>query len=425
MANSFIVGWRQVAACFLLLAAIAFVSAGYSVVAVPLGQEFGPSRMVLMLAMTVMSAVAAVLAPVLGSLMDRMPLGRLMMLGSLLLAAGYFALSFTTSFMHVLVIFGLLVAPGTVLIGPMAATVLLSRWFAKRRGTAIGIALAGISMGAVFYPPVVQWLLDTHEWREAFRLLALLLLALTFPAAALVIDRPADKGLHPDGDPAPPQAAGAGAARAAAAAAAAPISARAILTDPAFWLVVAMLSVVSAGAKGMVTNLAPIALDQGIKASDAALLISLYGVCGFMSKLLFAGLADRIGPRRMLFATLGGFAAGMACLSQAATGFAMIVAGLALLGVFGGFMIALKSLLVPRIFGERVVGKAMGLLSMVSLVALLASPPLFGLVFDLTGSYVAIFAAFAVLASLAMLLAPALRMDPKEHEAAAIVPAAG
>lgn len=307
-----------------------------------------------------------------------------------------------------------MVAPANVLIGPVATTVLLSRWFVKRRGTALGIALAGVSMGVVFYPPIVQWLLDTHEWREAFRLLALLLLALTFPAAALVVNRPADKGLHPDG------AATAPAAQGAARGAAAPISAHAILTDPAFWLAVLIFSIVSAGMKGMVTNLAPFALDQGIKASDAALLISLYGGCGFISKLLFAGLADWLGPRRLLFATLVGFSAGMACLTQAAAGFAAIVAGLALIGVFGGFMIPLQSFLVPRIFGERVVGRAMGLISMVMLVALLASPPLFGLIFDVTGSYAAIFAAVAVAAVVALLLVPALRMEPKEAE----VPAA-
>ena len=206
MQSSFAVGWRQVGSCFLLLAAIAFIAAGYSVVAIPLGREFGPSRMVLMLAMTVLSAVSALLAPLLGTLMDRVPLQRLMVLGSLLLGAGYAALSFTTSFTQVLVVFGLLVAPANVLLGPVAATVLLSRWFVKRRGTAIGIAIAGISMGSVVYPPLVQWLLDTFAWREAFRVLALILLVFTLPAAALVVNRPADKGLHPDGaetDPEP------------------------------------------------------------------------------------------------------------------------------------------------------------------------------------------------------------------------------
>jgi hypothetical protein len=68
--------------------------------------------------------------------------------------------------------------------------------------------------------------------------------------------------------------------------------------------------------KGMITNLAPVVLDQGIKASDAALLISLYGGCGFVAKLGFAGVADRFGPRALLITSLVGFGSGMACLTS-------------------------------------------------------------------------------------------------------------
>lgn len=418
MTISFGIGWRQVASCFLLMAAVAFIAAGYSVIAVPLGQEFKPSRMVLMLAMTVMSAVGALMAPLLGTLMDRVPLQRLMVIGSLLLAAGYVALSFTTSMVQVLVVFGVLVAPANVLLGPVAVTVLLSRWFVKRRGTAVGIAIAGLSMGAVVYPPIVQWLIDNNAWRDAFRLLALLMLALTLPAALLVVNRPSDRGLNPDGAESDPQAARTGGA-------APVISARTILADPAFWMVLVLVGAVSAGSKGLVTNLAPIAIDQGVKASDAALLISLYGSCGFVSKLAFAGLADRLGVRTVLFATVIGFAVGMACMTQIDAGYVVMAAGLMMIGFFGGLMVPLQSLMVPKIFGDRVVGRVMGLLSMLMLIATLISPPLFGLIFDVTGSYTAMFLGFAVLGSVLLLIVPYLRLHPREEAIGVPAPVAG
>jgi MFS family permease len=418
MTAKFGIGWRQVASSFLMLAAIAFIASGYSVVAVPLEQEFHPSRMVLMLAMTVLSGVSALLAPVLGNLMDRVSLRTLMVVGALMLAAGYAGLSFATSFDQVLILFGVLIAPANVLIGPVAATVLLSRWFVKRRGTAIGIAIAGVAMGAVVYPPIVQFLLDHHGWREAFRLVALVLLIGTLPAALLVVNSPADRGLHPDGVAADPLVERAGGERPQ-------VSARAILTDPAFWLAAAIFAIVLSGMKGMITNLAPVVIDQGFAARDAALLISLYGGCGFVAKLTFAGVADRLGPRPLMFASLIGFGAGMACLTQAAAGFGAIVLGVGLIGLFGGIMVPMQSLLVPRIFGERVVGRAMGLISMVTLCALLASPPLFGRIFDVTGSYSAIFLTFTVLAGVALLIVPYLRLHPKAEVPAVPVPSAG
>ena len=65
----------------------------------------------------------------------------------------------------------------------------------------------------------------------------------------------------------------------------------------------------------------------------------------------------------------------------------------------------------------------MGLLSGVILVALLATPPLFGLIFDLTGSYTGIFWTFSGLALVALLWLPAIRMSPRDYPSAQPVPA--
>jgi MFS family permease len=407
MGLKFAIGWRQVAASFVMLAVIAMITSSYSVIAVPLAREFQPSRMVLMLAITVVSVVSGVLGPVLGTLMDGASLKRLMLLGSVMLAAGYAALSYATAFGHVLVIFGVLIAPANVLMGPVAVTVLLSRWFVKRRGTAIGIALAGIGMGGVVFPPFIQWLLDNYDWHVAMRLFAGLVLVVTVSAAALVVNAPAERGLSPDGAETDVEAVSQGAKPPK-------VSVATILGDPAFWLLGLLVAIVISGMKGVITNLAPLAIDEGIIASDAALLISLYSGAGFLSKLGFAALADKIGPRVLTIVGFAGFAAGMACLSQASAGYATIAGGSMMIGFFGGLMVPLKSFLVPRIFGRQAVGRAMGLMSTVSLCASLATPPVFGLMFDLTGSYSAINLIFAGLAAAAILAVPYIRMHPRQ-----------
>lgn len=410
MASSFGVGWRQVAVGFMLLAATGMVAATYSIVAVPLAQEFKPSRTVLMLAMTVMSGMSAVLAPLLGNLMDRFPLRRLMVMGGLLLAAGYVAISLATSFTQVLLIFALLIAPANVLTGPVAITVLLSRWFAQKRGRAIGIAIAGISAGGFVFPLIISGLLSAFEWRMALRALAVVLAIWTVPMAMLVVDRPADRGLNPDGADAAPEQAREELARA-------PISAREILTDPAFWMIALTVSIVTAGMKGMITNLAPLAIDTGATAAQAAPLVSVYAACGFIAKLNFAALADRVGPRVLMFCALGGFAAGMLCLTQAAGGYWVIAVGVGVTGLFGGLMVPSESYLAPRVFGQRGVGRAMGLLSGAILLAMLATPPLFGLIYDLTGSYTGMFWTFAGVAVAALFWVPMLRLHARGETA--------
>ena len=103
----------------------------------------------------------------------------------------------------------------------------------------------------------------------------------------------------------------------------------------------------------------------------------------------------------------------MAMLTQASLGYAAIISGVGLIGMFGGIMVPMQSLLMPRIFGENVVGKAYGLMSGVSLLALMTTPALFGLIFDRTGSYAAIFVTFVGLAVVASLAVAAMRMHPR------------
>ena len=418
MTPSFAIGWRQVAVCFLLLAATGMVAPTYSIVAVPLDREFHPDRATLMLTMTVYSGVSALLSPLLGALMDRVPLRRMFIIGGLALGGGYAAMSLASTFNHILVVFGLLIAPANILMGPVAATVLLSRWFAFKRGRAMGIAIAGISAGGFLFPFIIQGLLEAFPWRTALPLLGVVLAIWTIVPAFLVVDRPGDRGLYPDGASEPPPLAAAELAKPK-------ISAWRIVSDPAFWMIVFTVSIVTAGMKGMITNVVPLAVGQGIAAAQAALLVSLYAGCSLLAKLSFAGLADRLGPRPMMFLALAGFALGMGCLTQAEAGYGVIALGVSLVGLLGGFMMPVESFIAPRIFGQRAVGKAMGLLSGAILIAMLLSPWAFGKVFDVTGSYSAVFWTFSGLAVLALLWVPLIRLTAREEKepGAAVVPA--
>lgn len=406
--SNFAIGWRQAGACTALLAAMGMIAATYSIVAVPLGQEFHPSRMVLMLAMTLMAAVSAVLSPVLGSLMDRASVRLLMLGGAVCLSLAFVVLSFATTFTQVLIIYALLFAPANVLIGPMAASVLLSRWFVRRRGAAIGMAIAGVAIGGFLFPPIIQGLLNAFPWRTAFRLLGLIVACITIPAAALVVNRPADRGLHPDGSATDPEPARApGAAQPA-------FSARKILSEPTFWCAALVFAAVTSGMKGIVTNLVPLARDQGIEPTVAALLISIYSGCGILAKLGFAAVSDRLNVRTLMIVSLGGFAAGAACLVRADLGYAMIATGVGLIGFFGGLMVPMQGLFVPRVYGSAVAGRVGGLLTFVTLLALLSTPPLFGFIFDLTGTYRGICLAFAIICVVVMLVVPYIRTSARD-----------
>jgi sugar phosphate permease len=419
LSGKFTLGWRQVWLALILLSVGSMVTATFGILSVPLMTEFGPSRMTLMLPMSVIAAVMAVLGPPLGTLMDRISLRLTVVVGGVLLSAGYVALSYVTEFWQVLVVYGLFLGPSQLTVGNLAMTVLVSRWFSALRGRAMGISLTGVSVGGFVFPLVAQFLLDTFDWRTAVRVFAAILALIVFPCVLLMIDRPSDVGLHPDGADADPEHGD------AEALAAAGLTNRQILSDPTFWILALILSVIFSAMRGVITNIAPMATDEGIDPTYIAYLVSIYSLAGVAAKLGYAAIADRSNPRKLLMVTMLGAAAAHLCLVFAESGFAMLATGALLIGFFGGTLLPMQGYLVPRIFGRGVVGRVSGLLGLALIVFNVASPALFGLIHDISGNYDAVFVTYIALTVGTMLLLPIMRVDPRQPRASCAKPDAG
>jgi hypothetical protein len=80
------------------------------------------------------------------------------------------------------------------------ASVTVPKWFVRNRGLAHATVSAGFSIGPLVFPIILQSLIDTVGWREAWFFMGLALLALLAPASFLIIRAPADVGMAPDGD---------------------------------------------------------------------------------------------------------------------------------------------------------------------------------------------------------------------------------
>jgi MFS family permease len=412
MSKPVFLGWRQVLVCFLAQAVSApIIATSFSVVIVPIGEAFHPSRMLLMLPMTIVATVSSLSAPIWGWAVDRLSMRNLMLLGATLLAGGFVALSFATSMIEVLLIYGIACPAAMNLLGPLAVSTLLSRWFTKKRATALGLAAAGISLGGFLFPPLIQALITAFEWRMAFRLIALIIFLGVVPAILLfVVNRPSDRNLHPDGDSVAP-------ATAEDARGEQYRTLGAVLRDPTFWLVALMIGLTLTGTKGLMSNLVPLAMDIGVAKPQAALVISFFAAAGFAGQLLFAALGDRIDPRLGMSAILVLFAVGMLCFFFA-TDSKLLFGGGVLLGLGTGAMVPLWGFLLARSFGPENVGRVMGLMSF-AILPFGITPPLFGWVFDKTGSYddALLFLAVALLVVIA--LVPRLRTQESPAVAAA------
>ena len=106
---------------------------------------------------------------------------------------------FVTELWHLAVIFLLI---GTIAAGTNSVPYMpiLSAWFFKYRGLAIGISIAGIGLGYAYVPLLIQYLVDNAGWRYGYYALSAIVLFIALPLVYFFLrESPADMGLMPDG----------------------------------------------------------------------------------------------------------------------------------------------------------------------------------------------------------------------------------
>ncbi|MDW8480202.1 MAG: MFS transporter [Xanthomonadales bacterium] len=160
------------AALLMLMISNGLVVTGITAFDEALLAEFGWSRGALKFRDLLTLLLAGAFAPFVGILIDRLGVRPLMIAGGLLLAASYLAYSAIASLGHVYAIhlvFGLVLTA----CGLNVAVIWVSQWFVRHRGTAIGLALVGTSLGGMLFPPLIVALMQAQGWRSSFAWLAL------------------------------------------------------------------------------------------------------------------------------------------------------------------------------------------------------------------------------------------------------------
>ena len=131
----------------------------------PLEAEFGWGRGTISVAFTIYFVIQALTSPFIGQLVDRYGARKLITLGALISGLGFLWLTFMQdlySFYGGYVVIGL----GATAMGIVPTTQVVSNWFTKRRGFALGIMSTGIGAGAVVLAPIVgAYLIPGFGWR--------------------------------------------------------------------------------------------------------------------------------------------------------------------------------------------------------------------------------------------------------------------
>ncbi|MGH7400562.1 MAG: MFS transporter, partial [Candidatus Rokuibacteriota bacterium] len=300
---------------------------------------------------------------------------------------------------------GLLASLGLACTGPVVANAVVTRWFVRRRGTAVSLLGSAAMTGMSLLVPIVAWLIVSYGWRTAYVVLGGVALVGMLPLCLFVVrDTPEEMGMRPDGD-------------AAVAGAPAPVITRTpastALRTVAFWQLGGSFFTCGFSMALVSSHGVPMLTDHGYTPIFASWVIGVIGASSIVFTLTLGALSDRFGARPVLAAIYAGRAfifAGLFLIrdNPAAMIGVAIAGGITLAG-----SMSMTSVLTADIYGRYSVGSILGVIFLVHQTGAALGSWLAGALFETTGGYGAMFAIACILLAAAGLVSLRVDREPR------------
>jgi MFS family permease len=324
-----------------------------------------------------------------GWVVDRFGPRRMMLIGILMAGAALVGLGWISS-LGLFYFFYLFNALGYVCGGPLPNQVLLTQWFDRSRGKAMGFAYLGIGIGGATVPWIAHTLAQQFGWQASLRILGLSIVVVSLPLVLMLKERPARTNVS-------------------AVKSASPMAA---FKRWSFYLLTLGSMCSIAAVSGTQQNLKLfLSLDRHFTQRDAASVLSLVLAFSIAGRLLIGWLADRFSKKYVMLLTYLLVAAGIPLMFLGTTRLTLYISGAIFgIGLGGDYMII--PLITADIFGIEILGRLLGVILTAGGIADAVAPWLIGRLRDSSGDYresCFVLVGFALLGGLAVLGLPARR----------------
>lgn len=383
----FIAGFASLA----LMISNGMTISGLSVYDVAFIDQFGWSMGQIKFRDLVTLALTGLLAPFAGILLDRYGVRRCMLFGWAVLACGYIAYSQLQTLAGMYIIHATF-AVVLVLCGLNAVVILTSNWFVRYRGTAIGIALTGSSLGGAIFPQYGTRMMAAFDWQTA------MLVAIAFPAALLVLTWTLVRDKPTQTETASIDSANEGTS---ARNPANDVSYADALRTKTFWALTLIAMTTFYTVLGVQAHVFKYMRDSGFDAQVATNAISVFFLCALVGKFLFGLLADMIDSRRVFYGNMIVMFIGSLILARMDA--SLVWVAVVTFGLGWGGAYTMLQLTVMDTFGLRHAGKILGTITILDAIGGGLGIWLTGVMYDRTGSYELPFMIFSGLVFFALL----------------------
>jgi MFS family permease len=332
---------------------------------------------------------AAFFVLVAGIFIDKLGPKKVIIFGSLVLAATYLLYSYTQSIYQVYGVH-ILLAIALVTSGSIPNIILISSWFKQKRGLALGIILTGTSLGGFIATrsPLVSYI-QANGWRDAMQWLAALPFVLAILVALMMKNKPAEVAAQV-GDTATSQTAPSEG-----------LTYSVAIRTPLFWLLSLCSFCIFYSIVAMIKNTVLYVTEYGFPLQMAVDWLGTYFLFSIIGKFLFSFMADYVSPFFMYAFCCGLMAIGS--MGYSVTAIPSLDYFLPLMALGWGGIYTIGNLIIMKNFGTRAAGKINGTISIVQSVGLALGPILTAYLHDIS-SYVTGFRVVTGLLVVAVLL---------------------
>ncbi len=380
-------GWVIVIASVIIFCILAGIKYSFGVFFKPLQGEFDLTRVATSSIFSAYTILIGVFAIISGWALDRYGPRLVIALMGLFTGLSLLITSQTSSLWQIFLSYSLLLSMGTAGIIPVLIAV-VSKWFDKKRGLALGIASSGIGLGTLVAPPVAAYLISNLDWRMSYVVMGLVAWLVVISLAMLLRKDPGEIGSLPDGaKPSAPSSELMGTEERSQLTG---LSLQQASRTRSFWLTLSNWLLFGMSISLILTHLVPYATDVGIPTIQASTIISVIAGVQILSRLLVGRISDRVGRKvpGIICAALGAAALIWLTRSQELWMFYLFAT---IFGLSWGGMAIVNLTLVSESFGGRSLGVIIGTLEVGFSLGLAIGAALGGFIFDITSSYATAF----------------------------------
>ena len=345
-----------------------------------LRSEYGWSLEAVSIGATIISLVVAVVAPCQGWLIDRLGSRLPLLISFPVFAASVSAMSFLPSDIGVFYLACACLPVAALGLWPPSFMRMVSTWFDRKLGLALGLVNVGPGIGTTLLPPLVGLAIVMAGWRHAYLILGLVIIAIGLPMTYATLrerrELASPTRVLPDveGD-----------------------ALRSALTSRPFWLI--SMSFLGLGfiSSGVIIHQLDILSEHGLDHRSVLALQAVFGAASIVGRILVGWLLDRVHVTRLmplLMLTVVGVMAGYAFATSAWVLFVAVAA----FGLVIGAEFDVCGFAIRRYHGMRHFGAIYGFVFSMFQVGGALGAVVFGAMRDRAGSYVIPLTSAAVLA---------------------------